>query len=302
MSAVASVDIFRFKKIAITLILAMFRISILSSNYLRMNWIESLLLGVVQGLTEFLPVSSSGHLEIGKHLLGIDTSDSLRYTIVVHGATVLSTLVVFRRDIVALLLGLSRFSWNYETRYIAKIAFSMLPIAVVGLFFKDYVEDVFSSSSMLLIVGLMLLITASILAFSYYKRSGNRDITFRDALIIGIAQTFAVLPGISRSGATIATGLINGNKRTEVARFSFLMVLVPIMGENILSLMKNDFSQVPVEGGIGGLALLVGFIGAFVSGLLACKWMIEIVKKGKLIYFALYCAVVGMLAIGGYVW
>ncbi len=265
-----------------------------------MNWIEALILGLVQGLTEFLPVSSSGHLEIGKYLLGIDTPDSLRFTLVVHGATVLSTLVVFRNDIIRLLGGLFRLQWNEETRYIAKIAVSMIPIGIVGIFFKDYVEAIFNSGNMLLLVGLMLLITASLLAFSYYKRNGNRDITFSDALVIGIAQTFAVLPGISRSGTTIATGLIIGNKGGEVARFSFLMVLVPIIGENVLDLLKNDFAQ-STSGGISGLVLLVGFLGAFFSGLLACRWMIEIVKKGKLIYFALYCVIVGLLAIGGFI-
>ncbi len=265
-----------------------------------MNWIQALILGLLQGLTEFLPVSSSGHLEIGKHLLGIDTPDNLTFTVVVHGATVLSTLVVFRRDIVSLLAGLFKFKWNEETRYVAKIAFSMIPIAVVGLFFKDYVEEIFNSGSILLLVGLMLLVTASFLAFSYYRKSGDRDITFRDALIIGVAQTIAVLPGISRSGATIATGLIIGNKRTEVARFSFLMVLVPIIGENILSLLKADYST-PSQGP-GAMVLLFGFVAAFVSGLLACRWMIEIVKRGKLIYFALYCAIVGALAIGGFLW
>lgn len=265
-----------------------------------MNWIQALILGILQGLTEFLPVSSSGHLEIGKHLLGIHSPDNLTFTVVVHGATVLSTLVVFRRDIIMLLTGLSRFRWNDETKYLAKIAFSMLPIAVVGVFFKDHVEAIFNTSSILLLVGLMLLITALLLAFSSYVKSGNRDITFRDALIIGIAQTIAVMPGISRSGATIATGIIIGNKRTEVARFSFLMVLVPILGENILSLMKHDYSG--ATQGPGAIVLLVGFSAAFISGLLACKWMIEIVKRGKLIWFAIYCAIVGLLAIGGFLW
>jgi undecaprenyl-diphosphatase len=267
-----------------------------------MNWIEALILGLVQGFTEFLPVSSSGHLEIGKHLLGIDTPDNLRFTVVVHGATVLSTLVVFRKDIVNLLAGLSKFRWNDETRYVAKIAFSMVPIALVGLFFKDYVEEVFNTESILLLVGLMLFITAALLGFSYYKKAGDRDITFRDALLIGIAQVFAVLPGISRSGSTIATGLIIGNKRTEVARFSFLMVLVPILGENILDLIKHDVSQAPVNGQIGSFALIIGFIAAFVSGLIACKWMIDIVKRGKLVYFALYCAIIGALAVGSFIW
>ncbi len=267
-----------------------------------MDWIEALILGFVQGLTEFLPVSSSGHLEVGKHLLGIDTPDSLRFTLVVHGATVLSTLVVFRKDIVNLLAGLFKFRWNEETKYIAKIAFSMIPIGIVGLFFKDYVEEIFNTEKMLLLVGFMLLITASFLAFSYYKKSGDREITFRDAMIIGIAQTFAVMPGISRSGATIATGLIIGNRRTEVARFSFLMVLVPIIGENTLDLLKNDVPQAATGNEISLLVMLAGFVAAFVSGLLACQWMIEIVKRGKLIYFALYCALVGALAIGGFLW
>jgi len=267
-----------------------------------MDWIEALILGFVQGLTEFLPVSSSGHLEIGKHFLGIDTPDSLRFTVVVHGATVLSTLVVFRKDIINLLAGLFKFRWNEETKYMAKIAFSMIPIGIVGVFFKDYVEEIFNTGSMLLLVGLMLLITASFLAFSYYKKSGDRDISFRDAMLIGIAQTFAVMPGISRSGATIATGLIIGNKRTEVARFSFLMVLVPIIGENTLDLLKSDAAQAAVGNEIDVLVMLAGFIAAFVSGLLACQWMLEIVKRGKLIYFALYCALVGALAIGGFLW
>jgi len=264
-----------------------------------MDWIQALILGIVQGLTEFLPVSSSGHLEIGKHLLGIETPDSLRFTVVVHGATVLSTLVVFRRDIVTLFAGLFRFQWNEETKYVTRLAWSMIPVIIVGLFFKDFVEKVFNSPNVLLLVGLMLLVTATILAFSYYKKSGNRDINFRDAMIIGVAQTFAVLPGISRSGATIATGLLIGNKRTEVARFSFLMVLVPILGENLLSIMQNDLSQTPVEGGIGSMVMLVGFFAAFLSGLFACKWMIEIVKRGKLIYFAVYCSIVAILAITG---
>ncbi len=265
-----------------------------------MNWIEAVVLGIVQGLTEFLPVSSSGHLEIGKQLLGITTSDNLSFTVVVHGATVLSTLVVFRRDIAMLIAGVFRFRWNEETQYVAKIAASMVPIAVVGLFFKDRVEEVFNSGSILLLVGFMLLLTASFLAFTYFRKSGDRDITFKDAFIIGVAQTIAVLPGISRSGATIATGLLLGNKRTEVARFSFLMVLVPILGENILSVLKSDISS--SGEGLGALVLLSGFVAAFISGLFACKWMIEIVKKGKLIWFALYCALVGALAIGGFIW
>lgn len=264
-----------------------------------MQWFEALILGLIQGLTEFLPVSSSGHLEIGRHLLGVETTENLRFTVVVHGATVLSTLVVFRRDILHLFIGLFQFKWNDETKYIARIILSMVPIAVVGLFFKDYVEELFDSENILLIVGLMLLVTALLLGFSYFRKTGHRNIGFGDALIIGLAQTIAVVPGISRSGSTIATGLLLGNRRGEVARFSFLMVLIPIIGENILSLLKTDASTVHVGGQIEPAILLIGFLAAFVSGLVACKWMIDIVKKGKLIYFAAYCAIVGLLAIAG---
>ncbi len=259
-----------------------------------MNWIEALILGIVQGLTEFLPVSSSGHLEIGKHLLGVEATDNLSFTIVVHGATVLSTIVVFRKDILNLIMGLFSFKWNEETQYIFKIAVSMIPIGIVGIFFKDYVEELFNTDKILLLVGLMLLITAVLLAFTFYAKSKDKEVSFRDAFIIGIAQTIAVMPGISRSGSTIATGLLLGNKREAVARFSFLMVLIPILGENVLSLLKDDVAS---TGSIGALPLIVGFIAAFISGLLACKAMINLVKKGKLIYFAIYCAAVGLVAI-----
>lgn len=268
-----------------------------------MNWIEALILGIIQGLTEFLPVSSSGHLEIGKQLLGVGSSDNLTFTVVVHGATVLSTLVVFRKDIANLLAGLFKFSWNEETRYIATIAVSMIPVAIVGLFFKDIVEDVFNSPRILLIVGLMLFVTAALLGFAYYRKAGNREITYFNAFIIGIAQTIAVVPGISRSGATIATGLLLGNRKSEVARFSFLMVLVPIIGENLLSIIKNISSpEVDAQGGPGLIVLAGGFAAAFVSGLFACKWMVELVKRGKLIWFAVYCTLIGALAILGSLW
>ncbi|WP_430932512.1 undecaprenyl-diphosphate phosphatase [Saccharicrinis sp. 156] len=259
-----------------------------------MNWIEALILGIVQGLTEFLPVSSSGHLEIGKHLLGVEATDNLTFTVVVHGATVLSTIFVFRKDIAQLIAGLFAFKWNEETQYLFKIAASMIPIAIVGVFFKDQVEALFGTDNIMLLVGCMLLITATLLAFTFYARAKDKDVSFKDAFIIGIAQTIAVLPGISRSGSTIATGLLLGNKREAVARFSFLMVLIPILGENVLSLLKNDYSS---STSIGILPVVVGFTGAFVSGLLACNAMIQLVKRGKLIYFALYCAVVGVIAI-----
>ena len=259
-----------------------------------MNWIEALILGLVQGLTEFLPVSSSGHLEIGKALLGVNAADNLRFTVVVHGATVLSTLIVFRKDIWTLIQGLLEFQWNESTQYVAKIAFSMVPIAIVGLFFKDKVEEIFNTDKILLLVGFMLIVTAIFLAFTFYAKQKEKEISFRDALIIGLAQTFAILPGISRSGSTIATGLLLGNKKSEVAKFSFLMVLVPIIGENILSMFKTDISQ---AGSIDTSVLVIGFIAAFVSGLLACSWMIKLVKKGKLIYFAIYCLIIGLFAI-----
>lgn len=264
-----------------------------------MSWIEALILGLIQGLTEFLPVSSSGHLEIGKYLLGVEPGDNLIFTVMVHGATVLSTLVVFRKDIMKLLTGLFEFQWNEETQYVMKIAVSMIPIAIVGLFFKDAIEAIFDSPKILTIVGFMLLITAAVLAIAYYRKSGDKDITFKNAFIIGIAQTIAVMPGISRSGATIATGLILGTSKESVAKFSFLMVLVPILGENFLSILSY---QAPLEasaGGVGILPLAVGFIAAFISGLLACTWMINIVKRGKLIWFAIYCLIVALIAIGG---
>jgi undecaprenyl-diphosphatase len=264
-----------------------------------MSWIEALILGLIQGLTEFLPVSSSGHLEIGKHLLGVDTTENLTFTVIVHGATVLSTLVVFRKDIARLLIGLFEIRWNEETQYLTKIAVSMIPIAIVGFLFKDAVEMVFDSPKILLIVGFMLLITATLLAFAYYKKSGGKAISYTHAFIIGIAQTIAVMPGISRAGATIATGLLLGNRKSEIAKFSFLMVLVPIIGENILSVLKYDAASEAALHGPAPIALVAGFIAAFISGLLACKWMINIVKQGKLIWFAIYCAVVALIAITG---
>lgn len=256
-----------------------------------MNWLEALILGLIQGLTEFLPVSSSGHLEIGKAILGIDVKESLIFTIVVHGATVLSTIVVFRKDLLNLFKGLFQFKWNEETQYVSMILFSMVPVGIVGVFFKEEVEGFFNGD--VSFVGIMLIITAILLGITFFVKSKSRNISFRDAFIIGIAQAFAVLPGISRSGSTIATGLLLGNKREEVAKFSFLMVLIPILGENFLDLFKGDFTS---EASIGVLPLLIGFLAAFISGLLACKWMIGIVKKGKLIYFAIYCLLVGLIA------
>lgn len=256
-----------------------------------MTWLEALVLGVIQGLTEFLPVSSSGHLQIFSALFGIQGEGNLTFTVAVHAATVCSTIVVLRNEIWDLLKGLFRFTWNPETVYIAKIALSMIPVAIVGLFFKDYVEEIFGSG--LLIVGVSLLLTACLLAFAYYARPRvKKDISFRDSFIIGIAQACAVLPGLSRSGSTIATGILLGDNKENVAKFSFLMVLVPILGEAFLDLMKGGFS--PAESGISMLSLVVGFLAAFISGYAACSWMLNLVKKGKLIWFAIYCLVVGI--------
>lgn len=256
-----------------------------------MDWLEALILGIIQGLTEFLPVSSSGHLEIGKALLGVEATDDLMFTVVVHGATVLSTIVVFWHQIVRLLKGLFRFEMNAETVYIFKILVSMIPILIVGVFFKEQVESFFGNG--LLLVGCMLLLTALLLALATYLGSGKREISFRDAFIIGIAQSVAVLPGLSRSGTTIATGLLLGDKKESVAQFSFLMVLIPILGENMLSLASGEMSasSIPFS------SLLCGFLGAFISGWLACRFMLRIVKGKKLVYFAIYCLIVGILAI-----
>lgn len=258
-----------------------------------MNWIESLILGILQGLSEFLPVSSSGHLEIGKILMGVETSESLMFTVVVHGATVLSTIVIFRKEIGQLITGFFQFKWNFEMQYVLKIVVSMIPVLIVGVFFEEQVESLFSGNLML--VGVMLLFTALLLGFTYYAKSGSREVSFRDALIMGIAQAVAVVPGISRSGSTIATGLLLGNKRPEVSKFSFLMVLAPIIGANILSIKDADPTS---ETSLGIGVLIIGFIAAFLTGLAACTFMIRIVNKGKLIWFAVYCAIVGAIAIG----
>ena len=252
-----------------------------------MSWLEALILGLIQGLTEYLPVSSSGHLAIGSALFGIQGEENLAFTIVVHVATVCSTLVIFR--------GLFKFQMNDETRYVINILISMIPIGIVGVFFKDYVETIFGSG--LLIVGCMLLLTAALLTFSYYYKPCQKEkISMKDALIIGIAQACAVMPGLSRSGSTIATGLLLGDNKAKLAQFSFLMVIPPILGEALLDGMKMMKGE-DVVGDIPALSLIVGFLAAFVAGCLACKWMINVVKKGKLIYFAIYCAIAGLVTI-----
>ncbi len=260
-----------------------------------MDWLEALILGIIQGLTEFLPVSSSGHLEIGKVLLGVNAERSLIFTIVVHGATVLSTIVVFRNDLFKIIKGLIKFRFNEETRFTAFILLSMIPVGLLAVVLDDEkLEMLFSGN--LILVGSMLLITASLLAITRFKPSGVKSIKAIDSIIIGIAQAIAVLPGISRSGATIATGLLLGKPREEVTKFSFLMVLIPVIGQNFLSLMKGDISSGNIE--VSASALFIGFISAFLAGLFACSWMIKLVKKGNLIWFAIYCFIVGLVAIG----
>lgn len=256
-----------------------------------MEWFEALILGLIQGLTEYLPVSSSGHLAIGSALFDIKGEDNLAFTIVVHVATVFSTLVILWKEIDWIFRGLFKFEMNAETRYVINILISMIPIGIVGVFFKDYVEAIFGSG--LLIVGCCLLVTALLLTFSYYaKPRPKENISMKDAFIIGIAQACAVLPGLSRSGTTIATGLLLGDNKAKLAQFSFLMVIPPILGEALLDVMKMMKGEA-MAGDIPAVSLIVGFIAAFVSGCLACKWMINIVKKGKLIYFAIYCAIAG---------
>ena len=260
-----------------------------------MDWLQALVLGIVQGLTEYLPVSSSGHLAIGSYLFGIDGEENLAFTVLVHVATVMSTFVVLWKEIDWILKGLFKFKMNDETKYFLNIVVSMIPIGIVGVFFKDKVEEIFGSG--LLIVGCCLLLTALLLTFSYYAKPRQREhISLKDAFIIGLAQACAVLPGLSRSGSTIATGLLLGNKKEKLAQFSFLMVIPPILCEALLDVLKAAKGE-EAFGDISVLPLVVGFIAAFVSGCLACKWMINIVKKGKLIYFGIYCAIAGAVTI-----
>ncbi|MBN1985827.1 MAG: undecaprenyl-diphosphate phosphatase [Prolixibacteraceae bacterium] len=257
-----------------------------------MNETQALLLGLLQGLTEFLPVSSSGHLEIGHAVLGVHSENNLLFAVTVHVATVLSTLVVFRKDIVSLFKGLFAFQWNESTIYVSKLLLSAVPVMILGLLFQEEIEQLFTGN--LVLVGSMLLVTAFLLGFAHFAKKGSNKITFGKSLIIGIAQAFAVMPGISRSGATIATGLLLKTNKDEVARFSFLMVLIPILGAAFLDIIGGDFTS---DETIGAIPLLIGFLAAFISGLLACAWMIKIIKKGKLIYFAIYCLVIGLIAI-----
>ena len=259
-----------------------------------MGTAEAIVLGLVQGLTEYLPVSSSGHLAIGSALFGIEGEENLTFTIAVHVATVLSTIVILWKEISWVLKGMMKMEMNEEMRYGLNIIVSMIPIGIVGVFFKDKIEEVFGSG--LTIVGLMLLLTSVLLAFSYYAKPRQKErIGTLDAFIIGLSQAVAVMPGLSRSGTTIATGLLLGNKKESMAQFSFLMVIPPILGEALLDVLKmlKGAGEATSEM-TSAVPLMAGFLAAFISGCLACKLMIGIVRRGKLIWFALYCAIVGI--------
>lgn len=259
-----------------------------------MSIIEAVILGIVQGLTEFLPVSSSGHLQIAKALLGVEIEENLVFDVTLHAATVLSTIVILWSEVKRLLMGVFSRHFNQEQAYVLKLILSMIPIGIVGFALKDQLNAMLDSPYILTIVGAMLLLTAALLTFAYYARPRQKEnISYLDAFIIGLGQAMAAMPGLSRSGTTIATGILLGNKKTAVAQFSFLMVLAPIMGEMLLEIVSGEM----VFGSIGALPLLCGFISSFVVGCLACKFMIGIVNRGKLIWFAIYCVIAGVVAI-----
>ena len=259
-----------------------------------MTVIESIILGAVQGLTEFLPVSSSGHLQIAKAIIGVEIEENLVFDVTLHAATVLSTICILWPEVKRLIGGLFSRKFNEQQAYVLKIVLSMIPIGIVGFAFKDYLIAMLESPYILTIVGCMLLLTAALLSFAYYARPRQKEqISYRDAFIIGLAQAVAAMPGLSRSGTTIATGIILGNNKGAVAQFSFLMVLGPFLGEMFLKVVMGEL----VFGTIGTLPLVCGFITSFVVGCLACKFMINIVKRGKLIWFAAYCAVAGVVSI-----
>ncbi len=258
-----------------------------------MSVIEAIVLGIIQGLTEFLPVSSSGHLELTKAILG-DTSvpeESLTFTVVLHFATALSTLVIFRSEVLEILKGLFQFKWNNQTKFSLKIIISMIPAVIVGLLFEEQLASFFGGQ--ILLVGVMLLLTSVLLQLADKAKHTNKKVSFSNAVIIGVSQAIAMLPGISRSGATISTSVLLGVDRTKAARFSFLMVVPLIFGKIGKDLLSGDLNFNTSE----LTAVIVGFIAAFLAGVLACKWMIALVKKSKLLYFSIYCAVVGFLAI-----
>jgi len=258
-----------------------------------MEIIDAIILGIIQGLTEFLPVSSSGHLELGKAILGDNSvpEESLLFTVVLHFATALSTIVVFRKDILNLIKGALKFKWNDDLQFISKIALSMVPAVIVGLFFEAQLEALFGGN--ILLVGCMLIVTAILLFMADKAKDTDKKVSFKNAFVIGISQAVAMLPGISRSGATISTSVLLGNDKTKAARFSFLMVVPLIFGKIAKDILSGDLSY---DAG-NFTSLSIGFVAAFVAGLFACTWMIALVKKSKLSYFAIYCVIVGLIAI-----
>lgn len=263
-----------------------------------MDILEAIILGAVQGLTEFLPVSSSGHIQLAKALLDVELEENLTFDVALHAATVLSTIVVLWREIWDLIKGVFSRGMNEQKSYFLKLIISMIPIGIVGFLLKDQIDAMLGSEYIMVIVGAMLLFTALLLSFAYYARPRQKaTISYRDAFIIGVGQAVAAMPGLSRSGTTIATGLLLGNEKSAVATFSFLMVLAPIMGQALLDVVDGG----AVVASIGVMPLIAGFISAFVVGCLACRFMINMVKRGKLIWFAIYCAVVGVIAIGIYI-
>ncbi len=258
-----------------------------------MNFVEAIVLGIIQGLTEFLPISSSGHLEIGKALFGNEVlgQESLFFTLVLHFGTALSTMVIFRKEIGEIIKGLFQFSINENTLFSFKIVISMIPAALVGLFLQDAIEALFSKN--LILVGAMLILTALILFLADRTKKTEKNVSFSNAFVLGIVQAVAILPGISRSGSTIASAVLLGVDREKAARFSFIMVLPLIFGSIAKTIL--DLEGVPEQ--IDSVALFLGFIAAFLSGLLACQWMISIVKKSKLKYFSYYCILLGSLTL-----
>lgn len=263
-----------------------------------MEIIDAIILGIIQGLTEFLPVSSSGHLELGKAILGADAlpEESLLFTVVLHFATALSTLVVFRKDVFEILKGLFQFKWNEETQFALKIVVSMIPAALVGFFLQNYMEVFFDGA--IIIVGIMLIITAILLYLADLAKITEKGVSYKSAFIIGLAQMVAMLPGISRSGATISTAVLLGIDKTKSARFSFLMVVPLILGKVAKDILSEDINFQ----GDDTLAMSAGFIAAFMAGLAACTWMIKLVRQSKLTYFAIYCLIVGLIAITWSIW
>ena len=258
-----------------------------------MEILDAIILGVVQGLTEFLPVSSSGHLELGKAILGDNSvpKESLLFTVVLHFATALSTIVIFRKDVIQIIKGILKFEWNEDLQFVSKIALSMLPAVVIGVFFEEELEQLFGGK--ILLVGCMLIVTAVLLFLADKAKDTQKKVSFSNAFIIGISQAIAILPGISRSGATISTSVLLGNDKTKAARFSFLMVVPLIFGKIAKDILGGELTY----DSSNFTALSMGFIAAFVAGLFACTWMISLVKKSKLSYFAIYCVIIGVTAI-----